>query len=177
MWICSICWQASIFVLYHCLNSLKSTAACRVMAFSLKLFYLCFFRSCAEEALRMLNGTQLGGQNIRLSWGRSPSNKQVLYIIWCIFWFFFVWWPWIQLMLFGFLFVCRLSQTQTSGMLDTMDMPKVMRIMVMRLLLRKTLACTTEDIQDMEIISSPSNHSSRKWILMRSFCLCDCFLL
>ncbi|GAY34119.1 hypothetical protein CUMW_009790 [Citrus unshiu] len=32
--------------------------------------------SCAEEALRMLNGTQLGGQNIRLSWGRSPSNKQ-----------------------------------------------------------------------------------------------------
>ncbi|KAK0577937.1 hypothetical protein LWI29_002571 [Acer saccharum] len=33
-------------------------------------------RSCAEEALRMLNGTTLGGQNIRLSWGRSPSNKQ-----------------------------------------------------------------------------------------------------
>ncbi|KAL2475599.1 Polyadenylate-binding protein RBP45B [Abeliophyllum distichum] len=34
-------------------------------------------RSCAEEALRMLNGTLLGGQSIRLSWGRSPSNKQV----------------------------------------------------------------------------------------------------
>ncbi|OWM86354.1 hypothetical protein CDL15_Pgr010696 [Punica granatum] len=33
-------------------------------------------RSCAEEAMRMLNGTQLGGQSIRLSWGRSPSNKQ-----------------------------------------------------------------------------------------------------
>ncbi|KAK9268012.1 hypothetical protein L1049_010451 [Liquidambar formosana] len=33
-------------------------------------------RSCAEEALRGLDGTQLGGQNIRLSWGRSPSNKQ-----------------------------------------------------------------------------------------------------
>ncbi|XP_011096084.1 polyadenylate-binding protein RBP45 isoform X1 [Sesamum indicum] len=33
-------------------------------------------RSCAEEALRILNGTQLGGQSIRLSWGRSPSNKQ-----------------------------------------------------------------------------------------------------
>ncbi|GAB4830897.1 Polyadenylate-binding protein rbp45 [Ancistrocladus abbreviatus] len=32
-------------------------------------------RSCAEEALRMLNGTQLGGQNVRLSWGRSPSTK------------------------------------------------------------------------------------------------------
>ncbi|KAJ4975507.1 hypothetical protein NE237_000613 [Protea cynaroides] len=33
-------------------------------------------RACAEEALLMLNGTLLGGQNIRLSWGRSPSNKQ-----------------------------------------------------------------------------------------------------
>ncbi|KAL7217852.1 hypothetical protein ACSBR2_011142 [Camellia fascicularis] len=33
-------------------------------------------RACAEQALSMLNGTQLGGQNIRLSWGRSPSNKQ-----------------------------------------------------------------------------------------------------
>ncbi|XP_073302857.1 polyadenylate-binding protein RBP45 [Primulina huaijiensis] len=34
-------------------------------------------RSCAEEAIRMLSGTLLGGQTIRLSWGRSPSNKQV----------------------------------------------------------------------------------------------------
>ncbi|KAL6553404.1 Polyadenylate-binding protein rbp45 [Orobanche gracilis] len=33
-------------------------------------------RSCAEQALLNLNGTMLGGQNIRLSWGRSPSNKQ-----------------------------------------------------------------------------------------------------
>ncbi|GFS29891.1 RNA-binding (RRM/RBD/RNP motifs) family protein [Actinidia rufa] len=33
-------------------------------------------RQCAEEALRMLNGNQLGGTKIRLSWGRSPSNKQ-----------------------------------------------------------------------------------------------------
>ncbi|CAN1789799.1 Polyadenylate-binding protein RBP45, partial [Linum perenne] len=33
-------------------------------------------RSCAEQALLMLNGTQLAGQSIRLSWGRSPSNKQ-----------------------------------------------------------------------------------------------------
>ncbi|MQM12019.1 hypothetical protein Taro_044932 [Colocasia esculenta] len=32
--------------------------------------------ACAEEALLMLNGAQLGGQNIRLSWGRSPSSKQ-----------------------------------------------------------------------------------------------------
>ncbi|CAL0309075.1 unnamed protein product [Lupinus luteus] len=33
-------------------------------------------RSCAEEALRVLNGTLLGGQSVRLSWGRSPANKQ-----------------------------------------------------------------------------------------------------
>ncbi|PKA51773.1 Polyadenylate-binding protein RBP45 [Apostasia shenzhenica] len=34
-------------------------------------------KACAEEALMMLQGTQLGGQKIRLSWGRSPSNKQI----------------------------------------------------------------------------------------------------
>uniref|UniRef100_A0A0D3FKJ2 RRM domain-containing protein n=1 Tax=Oryza barthii TaxID=65489 RepID=A0A0D3FKJ2_9ORYZ len=33
-------------------------------------------RASAEEAIRMLNGSQLGGQSIRLSWGRSPGNKQ-----------------------------------------------------------------------------------------------------
>ncbi|KAI3810039.1 hypothetical protein L1987_19646 [Smallanthus sonchifolius] len=33
-------------------------------------------RQCAEQALSHLNGTDLGGQNIRLSWGRSPSSKQ-----------------------------------------------------------------------------------------------------
>ncbi|GMH24348.1 hypothetical protein Nepgr_026191 [Nepenthes gracilis] len=33
-------------------------------------------RACAEQALSLLNGTQIGGQSVRLSWGRSPSNKQ-----------------------------------------------------------------------------------------------------
>nr|XP_043619036.1 polyadenylate-binding protein RBP45-like [Erigeron canadensis] len=33
-------------------------------------------RACAEQALSMLNGTELGGQSVRLSWGRSPSSKQ-----------------------------------------------------------------------------------------------------
>uniref|UniRef100_A0A0C9S7H3 TSA: Wollemia nobilis Ref_Wollemi_Transcript_13547_2060 transcribed RNA sequence n=1 Tax=Wollemia nobilis TaxID=56998 RepID=A0A0C9S7H3_9CONI len=33
-------------------------------------------RACAEEALSMLHGTVLGQQAIRLSWGRSPANKQ-----------------------------------------------------------------------------------------------------
>lgn len=34
------------------------------------------YRASAEQALQFLNGTQLGGQNIRLSWGRSTSNRQ-----------------------------------------------------------------------------------------------------
>jgi len=33
-------------------------------------------RASAEEALQMLHGTVLGQQAIRLSWGRSPANKQ-----------------------------------------------------------------------------------------------------
>ncbi|KAK1378972.1 polyadenylate-binding protein RBP45-like [Heracleum sosnowskyi] len=33
-------------------------------------------RACAEEALNRLNGSQLGGQSVRLSWGRTPSNRQ-----------------------------------------------------------------------------------------------------
>lgn len=33
-------------------------------------------RSSAEEALVILQSTLIGGQNVRLSWGRSPSNKQ-----------------------------------------------------------------------------------------------------
>ncbi|GLJ18536.1 hypothetical protein SUGI_0329520 [Cryptomeria japonica] len=33
-------------------------------------------RSSAEEALQRLHGTLIGQQTIRLSWGRSPANKQ-----------------------------------------------------------------------------------------------------
>eukprot|EP00246_Nothoceros_aenigmaticus_P003761 TRINITY_DN1494_c0_g1_i7.p1 TRINITY_DN1494_c0_g1~~TRINITY_DN1494_c0_g1_i7.p1 ORF type:complete len:388 (-),score=60.30 TRINITY_DN1494_c0_g1_i7:431-1594(-) len=33
-------------------------------------------RACAEEALGRLHGTVIGQQAIRLSWGRSPGNKQ-----------------------------------------------------------------------------------------------------
>ncbi|KAG8502749.1 hypothetical protein CXB51_000638 [Gossypium anomalum] len=34
-------------------------------------------RASAEHSLSVLNGTVLGGRNVRLSWGRSPSSKQV----------------------------------------------------------------------------------------------------
>lgn len=33
-------------------------------------------RSAAEEAMRVLEGTTLGGSSVRLSWGRSPTNRQ-----------------------------------------------------------------------------------------------------
>ncbi|XP_052191323.1 polyadenylate-binding protein RBP47-like [Diospyros lotus] len=34
-------------------------------------------RNNAEEALHKLNGTTIGKQNVRLSWGRNPANKQL----------------------------------------------------------------------------------------------------
>ena len=36
-----------------------------------------FSRNNAEEALQKLNGTTIGKQTVRLSWGRNPANKQV----------------------------------------------------------------------------------------------------
>jgi hypothetical protein len=35
-------------------------------------------RKNAEEALQGLNGSIIGKQTVRLSWGRNPANKQVL---------------------------------------------------------------------------------------------------
>jgi hypothetical protein len=35
-------------------------------------------RKSAEEALQGLNGTAIGKQTVRLSWGRNPANKQVI---------------------------------------------------------------------------------------------------
>ena len=37
-------------------------------------------RKNAEEAIQGLNGTVIGKQTVRLSWGRSPGNKHVSYI-------------------------------------------------------------------------------------------------
>ncbi|KAK8969012.1 Polyadenylate-binding protein RBP47 [Platanthera guangdongensis] len=34
-------------------------------------------RNNAEEALEALNGTMIGRQSVRLSWGRNPANKQM----------------------------------------------------------------------------------------------------
>ncbi|KAI3850033.1 hypothetical protein MKX03_024908 [Papaver bracteatum] len=40
------------------------------------LISYCGFRDCAVEAMGTLNGTQLGGSNIRLAWAPSLSNEQ-----------------------------------------------------------------------------------------------------
>ncbi|GFP98134.1 polyadenylate-binding protein rbp45 [Phtheirospermum japonicum] len=56
----------------------KPMTAAPTQTVSLSALYLRWFSlwSCAEQALSTLNGTMLGGQNIRLSWGRNPSSKQ-----------------------------------------------------------------------------------------------------
>ncbi|GJY18905.1 retrovirus-related pol polyprotein from transposon TNT 1-94 [Tanacetum coccineum] len=47
----------------------------------LKLVFSQYRQTCAEEAIRMLQGTQFGGQTVRLSWGHSPASKQVYKIL------------------------------------------------------------------------------------------------
>ncbi|KAG6503574.1 polyadenylate-binding protein RBP47-like [Zingiber officinale] len=39
-------------------------------------FVLFVHRNNAEEAMQQLNGTTIGKQTVRLSWGRNPANKQ-----------------------------------------------------------------------------------------------------
>ncbi|KAG6515430.1 polyadenylate-binding protein RBP47-like [Zingiber officinale] len=39
-------------------------------------FVLFVHRNNAEEAMQQLNGTAIGKQTVRLSWGRNPANKQ-----------------------------------------------------------------------------------------------------
>ena len=46
------------------------------------IFKICDYisRTDAEEALQGLNGSVIGKQAVRLSWGRSPSHKQVCHV-------------------------------------------------------------------------------------------------
>lgn len=108
-------------------------------------------RASAEQALSSLNGTQLGGQSIRLSWGRSPSSKQV-----------FAYLSSFKLRYIRYCFdsdsLCRL--TRLNGVVVVariMGMAKDMRLMDMLHLLR-TLICIMEITQDIRIISSHSRY-------------------
>lgn len=43
------------------------------------LFFLSSIcRTSAEVSIEQLNGTAIGKQTVRLSWGRNPGNKQVV---------------------------------------------------------------------------------------------------
>lgn len=61
---------------YHCIIKIIT------FEFSMENQSLCLLvyllnRKNAEEALEALNGTVIGKQTVRLSWGRSPGNKHV----------------------------------------------------------------------------------------------------
>lgn len=43
-----------------------------------------FYRSSAEEAIQRLHGSMIGQQIVRLSWGRTPTSKQVRWMA-CVF--------------------------------------------------------------------------------------------
>lgn len=45
---------------------------------SIKFDSLHLYRAPAEEAIQRLQGTMIGQQVVRLSWGRSPTTKQVV---------------------------------------------------------------------------------------------------
>lgn len=59
---------------HMCLSPWIQNHARSCVAHFIIVFDICF-RASAEHALLNLNGTQLGGQSIRLSWGRSPNNQ------------------------------------------------------------------------------------------------------
>ncbi|KAI8537861.1 hypothetical protein RHMOL_Rhmol09G0057100 [Rhododendron molle] len=87
---------------------------------------------CANVALKMLNGTQLARQNIRLSWGRSPSNKQALF---------------------------KLNWIQTSGTVDLMDINLDIKLVDVLKLLKIPIS-KMEVIMDIETICKAPNCST-----------------
>lgn len=54
---------------------------CSVVDLILLITY--FDRNNAEDALQKLNGTVIGKQTVRLSWGRNPANKQANSLFLC----------------------------------------------------------------------------------------------
>lgn len=39
--------------------------------------HFCLYRASAEEAIQRMQGKMIGQQVVRISWGRSPTAKQV----------------------------------------------------------------------------------------------------
>ena len=81
----------SFFYLYSLFILCKHRSVSSFHSFVFLNFFckVCFFtthsmswkqsirRAAAEEAIQKLHGTSIGQQTVRLSWGRSPANKQV----------------------------------------------------------------------------------------------------
>lgn len=71
-WNCCFSWSSII-------NFLKKILFCSESPSRPSILYLFLCtRSSAEEAIQRLNGTVIGKQTVRLSWGRTPVNKQVI---------------------------------------------------------------------------------------------------
>lgn len=132
-----------------------------------------------------MNGTLLGGQNVRLSWGRTPSNKQVIFTEPChsgLVWHQSL----IPILFYDRAFVLRLSKIQprvvTLLLVDITAMPRVvMRIMVTLLLLLDRIPMCMEVIQGILVTNTHSSNNS-KWdiakILLLQICdLCDSTVL
>lgn len=96
----------------------------------------CIFRPSAEQALAVLQGTLIGGQNVRLSWGRSLSNKQVQIKRNIVIFLSIKLHNGAKLITLWYLNVFSLSMTRISGVLvlvlvvTMVAMDKVMRLMV-----------------------------------------------
>lgn len=60
--------------LAHCCMDCFSHSSLWITAFSVSIF-IC--RASAEEAIQRMQGAMIGQQVVRLSWGRSPTAKQV----------------------------------------------------------------------------------------------------
>lgn len=44
-------------------------------------FHFCPYRASAEEAIQRMQGMMIGQQVVRISWGRSPTAKQVIALL------------------------------------------------------------------------------------------------
>lgn len=118
----------------------------QVSTFDLKVNVLsCYIRrGSAEEALKALNGAQIGGRSVRLSWGRSPSNRPVLFSLFlfgCALQNMSFVWVLTEILLCWN--VCSLNLNRTSGViLLIMDINKGMTPRTDMCLPLKILTCT-----------------------------------
>ena len=128
---------------------------------------ICFGRQSAEEAIGSLNGTVIGKNTVRLSWGRSP-NKQVqesvCFILMGIFYAFLQVWSRSNLVLVFFLFIFGLYVV--DKVIETLKSQSQLLTMDSRWNL---LACFV-DYFDCQLVSLA--HMSTPWTLPNFWSSC-----